>query len=99
MNRSRGLEDRVAELKLEAMLRRIAEIAQADTERWVPIGLVGQELGLPYGEALQIADVLRERGLVRRGGGGRLEPPHGPRVHIEPAGLDFLQRRTITTAA
>ena len=85
------LQDRIADLKRDAFLRRIAEISQGDPTRWVPVGLLGQEMGLAYEEVLSITDQLREAGWVRRGGGGRLEPPYGPRVHILPEGLVYLQ--------
>ena len=90
MERTQPIQDRVAELKRDAFLRRIAEVSQGDTTRWVPVGLLGQELGLPYEDALAIADQLGEAGWVERLGGGRLEPPYGPRVHILPEGLSQL---------
>lgn len=85
------VHDTVLELQRNAFLRRIAEVSQEDPNRWVPVGIVGDELGLPYEAALSITDELREAGLIRRGGGGRLEPPHGPRVHILPEGIEHLR--------
>jgi hypothetical protein len=85
------ITDRVAVLKRDAFLRRIVEVSQGDPARWVPVGLLGQELGLAYEEALAIADDLRDAGWVERVGGGRLEPPFGPRVHILPEGISHVQ--------
>ncbi|HET6230899.1 MAG TPA: hypothetical protein VFE05_12575 [Longimicrobiaceae bacterium] len=82
----------VAEMKQLMFLRRIAEISEGDPARWVPTGILGEELGLSYEESLAITDALREQGLIRRGGGGRLEAPQGPRVHILPEGLSFLEK-------
>jgi len=81
----------VSELRRNAFLRRIADVSQEDTHRWVPVGIIGDELGLPYEVALAIIDELRAAGLIQRGGGGRLEPPHGPRVHILPEGIEHLR--------
>jgi hypothetical protein len=91
MNRVPPMQDRVALLKRDAFLRRIVEVSQGDPSRWVPVGLLGQEMGLAYEEALAIADQLREAGWIERVGGGRLEPPFGPRVHILPEGLSHVQ--------
>lgn len=85
------VENTISELRRNTFLRRIAEVSQEDTHRWVPVGILGEELGLPYEAALAIIDELREAGLIQRGGGGRLEPPHGPRVHILPEGIEHLR--------
>lgn len=84
------LADQITALKQDAFLRRIAQVTEGDPERWVPIGILGQEMGLPYEEALAITDHLRESGWIRRGGGGRLEAPDGPRVRVLPEGLAYL---------
>jgi hypothetical protein len=89
---SENLQARLQHLKREAFLGRIASVAQHDVDRWVPIGLLGQQMGLPYGEALTLADELREAGFIQRGGGGRLDAPVGPRVHLLPAGIEHLAR-------
>lgn len=86
-----SLEERVADLKRDTFLRRIAEVSAGDPSRWVPVGLLGQQMGLAYEDALAIADRLRESGFIRRGGGGPLDPPFGPRVHILPEGLAHLR--------
>lgn len=85
------LAEHITALKQDAFLRRIAEVTDGDLERWVPVGILGQEMGLPYEEALAIADHLRESGYIRRGGGGRLEAPDGPRVRVLPEGLAHLE--------
>lgn len=85
------LSDHITALKQDAFLRRIAQVTEGDSDRWVPIGILGQEMGLPYEEALAITDHLRESGWVRRGGGGRLDAPNGPRVRVLPEGLEYLR--------
>lgn len=85
------LAEHITALKQDAFLRRIAQVTGGDSERWVPIGILGQEMGLPYEEALAITDHLRESGWIRRGGGGRLEAPDGPRVRVLPEGLEYLR--------
>lgn len=85
------LENAVDGLRRDAFLTRIEQISEGDPARWVPVGLLADELGLPYETALEITDSLREAGLIRRGGGGKLEPPIGPRVHILPEGVDYLR--------
>lgn len=85
------LAEQITALKQDAFLKRIAQVAEGDTERWVPIGILGQQMGLPYEEALAITDHLRESGWIRRGGGGRLEAPDGPRVRVLPEGLEYLR--------
>ncbi|HEX2094026.1 MAG TPA: hypothetical protein VHG28_16610 [Longimicrobiaceae bacterium] len=86
-----SLQEQIAGLKRETFLRRIAEVSEGDPSRWVPVGLLGQQMGLAYEDALAIADRLRESGFIRRGGGGPLDPPFGPRVHILPEGLAHLR--------
>ncbi|HEX8360020.1 MAG TPA: hypothetical protein VF613_07935 [Longimicrobium sp.] len=85
------VQSTVSEMQRNTFLRRIAEVSQEDPHRWVPVGIIGEELGLPYEATLAIVDRLREEGFVRRGGGGRLEPPHGPRVHILTEGIEHLR--------
>lgn len=91
MSEMSEVQNAVSELRRDTFLRRIAEVSQEDANRWVPVGIIGEELGLPYETALTIIDELREAGLIRRGGGGRLEPPLGPRVHILPEGIEHLR--------
>lgn len=83
----------ISDLQRNAFLKRIAEVSQDDPNRWVPVGIIGEELGLPYEVTLSIIDQLREAGLIRRGGGGRLEPPHGPRVHILAEGIEYVRQQ------
>lgn len=87
------LAEQITALKQDAFLRRIAQVTDGDSQRWVPIGILGQQMGLPYEEALAIADHLRESGWIRRGGGGRLEAPDGPRVRMLPEGLEHLRAK------
>lgn len=88
MKPSTELENTIRKLKRDALLHRIAEVAQGDPGRWVPVGLLGQQMGLPYEDAISLADQLGEEGLVERGRGGRLDPPLGPRVHLLPQGVE-----------
>ncbi|MBV9774340.1 MAG: hypothetical protein JO040_10345 [Gemmatimonadetes bacterium] len=94
-----SLADQMISLKQDAFLRRIAEVTQGDPHRWVPIGILGEQLGLPYEEALAITDHLREAGHVRRGGGGPLDAPYGPRVHVLPEGMAYLHELDECSAA
>jgi DNA-binding IscR family transcriptional regulator len=91
MSEMNELQSTITELQRNSFLRRIAEVSQEDPQRWIPVGILGEEMGLPYEVTLALVDELREAGLVRRGGGGRLEPPLGPRVHILPAGVEHLR--------
>lgn len=94
-----SLADQMISLKQDAFLRRIAEVTQGDPHRWVPIGILGEQLGLPYEEALAITDHLREAGCIQRGGGGPLDAPYGPRVHIRPEGMEYLRGLEARSAA
>lgn len=99
MNPTPELQEHITDLKRDAFLRRIAEVSQGDSARWVPVGLLGEQMGLAYEETLALTDQLREAGWVRRGGGGRLEPPIGPRVRILPAGIAHLAESAGQSAA
>jgi hypothetical protein len=79
------IQKRVRDAKPRELLRRVVEVSGADRGRYVPVGDLGAELGLPYGEAIELADELHAAGLVHRV--GDLAPPHGPRVHVTPRGL------------
>jgi hypothetical protein len=85
------IQTRVAEAKLYEFLKRVCEVADRDPRRYVPVGDLGQTMGLPYEEALRLADELAERALVCRA--GELEPPHGPRVTLTRKGLGWLRER------
>jgi hypothetical protein len=88
------IQARVRQLQQDALLDRIGDVAQGDPRRWVPVGVLGQQLGLPYQETLSLSDALVEAGWVQREGGGRLEAPTGPRVHLLPAGIARLRSRS-----
>jgi hypothetical protein len=81
------MSERVEELQRMEFLRRMHIVTEGDTARWVPAGVLGSELALPYEVTLRIIDSLRAEGLVRRGGGGRLEPPFGPRIRLTEEGV------------
>jgi hypothetical protein len=85
------IQARVKRLQQDALLARIGDVAQGDPRRWVPVGVLGQELGLPYQETLALSDALVDAGWVQREGGGRLDAPTGPRVHLLPAGMKRLR--------
>jgi hypothetical protein len=86
------IQARVQKLKREALLLRIAAVADGDSHRWVPMGIVGQQMKLPYPDTLALTDELVEDGLVQRAGGGRLEAPIGPRVRLLPRGVEAAHR-------
>jgi hypothetical protein len=93
MELSPRLHEHIADLKRELFLRRIAEEAQGDPARAVPVGLLGEQMGLPYEQALAIADRLGAAGWIERPADLRLEPPHGPRVHILPEGIAHVREQ------
>jgi hypothetical protein len=84
------IETRVEEAKRFEFLKRVCEVAGDDPARCVPTGDLGEELALPYEEAIRLADALDADGLVQRV--GDLAPPHGPRVHVTPRGIDLVRR-------
>lgn len=79
------IQDRIAELKRRQFLQYLVEQAHHRAGATIQIGSAGEALGLPYGEAIRIADDLREAGLVRRV--GPLNPPSGPGVLLTEQGL------------
>lgn len=85
------IETRVEEAKRLAFLERVCQVAGGDPARCVPTGDVGEALALPYEEAIRLTDALDADGLVERV--GDLAPPHGPRVHVTPRGIEAVRRR------
>jgi hypothetical protein len=83
------IQDRIADIKRRQFLRYIVEQSHRRTGAMVQVGTAGEALGLPYGEAIRIADDLREAGLVSRV--GRLNPPDGPGVVLTDAGLEAAE--------
>lgn len=81
-----------AELKRTEFLRALVRFSRGDLAQWIPVGTLGERLGIPYEETLRIVDVLRERTLVEMGDAAPLDPPHGPRVHILAAAIEHLKR-------
>lgn len=84
------IQSRVRNAKRMELLRRVVQVSGADGGRYVPVGDLGTELGLPYGEAIELADELHAAGLVHRV--GDLAPPHGPRVHVTLRGVRAARR-------
>lgn len=80
------LQDRIEETKRRVFLRRVCELSGRDASVPVSSGRLGQELGLPYEQALEIVDELDRRGWLRRG--EALLPPDGPVVHLTSRGID-----------
>lgn len=79
------LQARVEAAKRFQFLRRVHHIAGGRTERFVPAGDLGVEMGLPYEDALRIVKALAREGLLEPV--GDLIPPHGPRVHLTRRGI------------
>jgi CRP-like cAMP-binding protein len=79
------LQQQVQEMKERQFLRYLCQEASASEEEVVNVGDAGQALGLPYEEAIRLADDLREDGLLRKA--GRLNAPHGPEVRLTRAGI------------
>jgi hypothetical protein len=76
------IQSRVEEAKLYEFLKRVREVAGGDPQRYVPIGDLGQTMGLPYEESLRLCEALAERSLIVKE--GAMEVPHGPRVRLTP---------------
>ena len=85
------IQAKVEEAKRFEFLRRVCEVSGGDPGRMVPSGDLGTELGLPYEEAIQIADALDADRLVDRV--GDLAPPHGPRLRITGRGVERVRER------
>ncbi len=79
------LQQQVQAMKERQFLRYLCREASASEEEVVNVGDAGQALGLPYEEAIRLADDLREDGFVRRV--GRLNAPHGPGVRLTREGI------------
>lgn len=79
------VSDRVEAAKREAFLARIAERSGSDPHVAVEIGALGEELGLPYEDALRILDDLEQTGLLRRD--PELDPPAGPAAWLTSRGV------------
>jgi hypothetical protein len=83
------MESRIDELKRERFLGYIGE-RQNSPMQPVQVGLVGDAMGLPYGEAIRIAEDLRRAGHLRSV--GTLNPPVGPAVELTEAGRSAAAR-------
>jgi DNA-binding Lrp family transcriptional regulator len=79
------LQEQVREMKEIQMLRYLCQEARASDRAVVNVGDAGEALGLPYEEAIRLADDLREDGFLQRV--GRLNAPHGPGVRLTRAGI------------
>ncbi len=79
------LQQRIHEMKEEQFLRYLCEQAHGNPQATLNVGDAAEVMGLPYGEAIRIADELREEGYLRRV--GRLNAPHGPGVRLTPEGV------------
>ena len=85
------IQTRVHEAKLYEFLKRVRDVADGDRRRYVPIGDLGETMGLPYEESLSLAESLGEMGLLAQE--GAMEVPHGPRVHLTPRVSRWLAER------
>lgn len=80
-----NLSDAILELKCRGFLARLQQLSGGDPQRRLCAGAVGQDLGLPLGDTLEILARLQARGDLHRC--GRLDPPDGPEVHLTAAGV------------
>jgi hypothetical protein len=85
------IQSRVEEAKLYEFLKRVSEVAEGDRRRYVPVGGLGETMGLPYEESLRLAEELASRSLVMQE--GAMEVPHGPRVRLTPRAARWLRDR------
>ncbi len=85
MHYNDDLQEQAREMKERQLLRYLCQEAGASEEALVNVGDAGEALGLPYEEAIRLADELREEGFVRRV--GRLNAPHGPGVRLTREGI------------
>lgn len=79
------LHDRIDEMKETQFLRYLSDQAAGDEQTTLNVGEAGEALGLPYEEAIRIADELREDGYLRRV--GRFNAPQGPGVQVTRQGF------------
>jgi hypothetical protein len=87
---STAMHERIFELKTRGFLTRLLQLSDGDVTRSIGAGDVGEELGLPMEQTLQIVEALEERGAVHSY--GALDLPHGPAVHLTPRGLRESRR-------
>ncbi|HET8656046.1 MAG TPA: hypothetical protein VFL93_11065 [Longimicrobiaceae bacterium] len=73
------------ELKSRGFLTRLLQRSGGDTGVRLNAGEVGEELGLPLEQTLEIVAALHLRGALHRC--GRLNPPRGPEVHLTGRGI------------
>lgn len=80
-----NLSEAILRLKCRGFLARLQQLSGGDPQQRLCAGSVGQELGLPLGDTLEIVARLQARGEIHRC--GRLDPPDGPEVHLTAAGI------------
>lgn len=85
------IQTRVEEAKLYEFLKRVREVADGDRRRYVPVGDLGETMGLPYEESIRLSAELQDLGLVTQE--GAMEVPHGPRVRLTPHAGRWLSER------
>lgn len=79
------VQTRIEETKRQVFLQRACEISAGDPSRSIASGRLGQELGLPYEQTLDIVGELHRRGWLHRR--DELMPPEGPLIHLTPKGV------------
>jgi hypothetical protein len=84
------LDSPMLELKSRGFLTRLLQRSGGDTGVRLNAGEVGEELGLPLEQTLEIVAVLHRRGALHRC--GRLNPPRGPEVHLTGPGVTEARR-------
>ncbi len=85
------IQERVEAAKRLEFLRRVCAVSGGSEDRFVPAGDLGTELGLPYEEAIRIAERLDADGLAMLV--GELDPPHGPRLQVTANGRAYVAER------
>lgn len=81
----REIQQKMESQKEAEFLRYLVRKSREEPNGLLNIGEIGDELGLPYEEAIRLADELREEGYLLRV--GRFNAPRGPGVRITPGGM------------
>lgn len=78
-------EGLLQELRRKAFLARLYQLTDGDATQRLNAGDVGAQLAMPLEHTLTTVAQLHEEGLIHRC--GKLDPPHGPEVHLTAFGI------------